>query len=184
MAFVPDREHSSCDRCGWRGNPDRVVAKSRSERLLGKTVRVMVTYGTIDRGADVVVTSVQGDGHVLSVEDPTGKPMGEVLVGDVTLNVDWKNKNARWDAATRTLHFEKCPRSFLGTDMPAEHPRTDCPFRSSCGKCTIPSGMRYLERMNGAIYLGDVMMCYLKWLHNPLKWSFLNDHHPEREKAT
>jgi hypothetical protein len=61
---------------------------------------------------------------------------------------EWENRNALYDG--RYLHFKKCPRSFLKTDVPAKHPRTDCPFLAkhmTKSFCLLPSGMRYMIRM-------------------------------------
>lgn len=74
----------------------------------------------------------------------------------------WENSNAIWRPPKRQLKYKRCPRSFLKTDVPAKAPRKDCPFRSRVdGSCILPSGYKYMKRMNRGLELSDKMVCYL-----------------------
>ena len=87
---------------------------------------------------------------------------------------DWENKNARYVAKDFTLHFKRCPRCFLKTDMPAKAPRSDCPFRARHsrsrdeGQCILPSGFKYLfKKIGGTAYAPDTKLkCYLTTKRN------------------
>ena len=83
---------------------------------------------------------------------------------------DWENKNARYVAKEFRLHFKRCPRRFLKTDVPAKAPRRDCPFRATHirgrdeGECILPSGFRYLSKKIGATGFAPCikLTCYLE----------------------
>ena len=83
---------------------------------------------------------------------------------------DWENKNARYVAKEFRLHFKRCPRRFLKTDVPAKAPRRDCPFRATHirgrdeDECILPSGFRYLSKKIGATGFAPCikLICYLE----------------------